>query len=558
DTVIEHVYDRLMSDAAPPPKQASPLKPADTSSPQTTVKSFVDNMNLIYRSFREKGNSTQGIDERLDFKARALRCLDLSKVAPAVLEHRGPESMVLLMEILDRTELPPYEQIPGPADVAKEKINTWTIPNTPLTIVRIDKGARQGEYVFSAETVDELPQLFERVKDMPYKQGVVLEGAYQKYLNAPGPLLPATFTEQLPDWMWARYVEQPVWKWLGTLLVLLPMLACLVLSFRFGGRLSSPATRTPFWKRAVFPLCGLLLPMLAHYLITDLVRLVGDGLDFIENALSIISYLAGAWLIMLVSRGIADLIVSSPRINARSIDAHMVRIFFRVLSLGLVVLLFLHATDDLGIPLTPVLAGLGIGGVAIALAAQNSVENLIGGVNLFVDRPVRVGDLCRFGDKLGFVEEIGLRSTRVRTLDRTMVSIPNSVFSRQEIENFAHRDRILFHPFIRLHLETTPAQMRFVLKEAGELLANHPKVDPDPARIRFVQMAECALELEIFAYIHETDYSAYLVVVEELNLAIMEIITKAGTSLAVPVRRYFANGPDPDKAQEIKSIVDSW
>jgi MscS family membrane protein len=117
------------------------------------------------------------------------------------------------------------------------------------------------------------------------------------------------------------------------------------------------------------------------------------------------------------------------------------------------------------INVTALIAGLGVGGIAVALAAQKTLENLFGGITLYADRPVRVGDFCRFGDRVGTVEEIGLRSTRIRTLDRTLVSVPNAEFSNLHLENYTARDRIWYHPTIGLRYETTPDQLRFVLVE---------------------------------------------------------------------------------------------
>ena len=154
------------------------------------------------------------------------------------------------------------------------------------------------------------------------------------------------------------------------------------------------------------------------------------------------------------------------------------------------------------------MAGLGVGGIAVALAAQKTVENFIGGITLYADQPVRVGEFCRFGGTVGTVEDVGLRSTRVRTLDRTIVTIPNSEFSNFQIENFARRDRIWYHPTLNVHYETTPDQIRYILVEARRMLYAHPKVDSASARIRFVGFGRASLDLEVFSYVTVTDYGS--------------------------------------------------
>jgi MscS family membrane protein len=214
-----------------------------------------------------------------------------------------------------------------------------------------------------------------------------------------------------------------------------------------------------------------------------------------------------------------------------------------------------------GYEVTALMAGLGIGGVAIALAAQRSLENLIGGVTIYADQPLRVGDFCRFGDRVGTIEAVGLRSTRVRTLDRTIVSIPNADFSDRELENFSVRDKIWFHPRIGLRYETSPDQIRYILVEVRKMLYAHPRVDPDPARIRFVGFGAYSLDLEIFAYVKTTDYGEYLEVAEDLNLRIMDIVAEAGSSFAFPSQTtYVENGAglNEERARRAEGRVHEW
>src|SRR5579862_3442217 len=148
----------------------------------------------------------------------------------------------------------------------------------------------------------------------------------------------------------------------------------------------------------------------------------------------------------------------------------------RLLSAFLVVVGALAILAIIGFDLTTVLAGLGIGGIAIAFAAQKTLENLFGGISVLADEVIRVGDYCRFGDRTGTVEDISLRSTRVRTDARTELSIPNGALATMNIENFARRDKILFNPVLAIRYETTPDQLRFLLAEVRRLLYAHPKV----------------------------------------------------------------------------------
>jgi MscS family membrane protein len=214
-----------------------------------------------------------------------------------------------------------------------------------------------------------------------------------------------------------------------------------------------------------------------------------------------------------------------------------------------------------GFDVTALVAGLGVGGIAIALGAQKTLENVFGGITLFANQPVRVGDVCRFGEKLGIVEEIGLYSTRVRTLERTVVTVPNSEFASLQLENFGVRDKMLYNPTLGLRYETTPEQLRYVLVEVRKMLYAHPKVDPDPARIRFKSFGAYSLDLEIFTYVKSTDINDFLEVAEDLNLRIMDLVAAAGTSFAFPSQTmYFEQGEgiDRDAAREAEKAVQLW
>jgi len=201
---------------------------------------------------------------------------------------------------------------------------------------------------------------------------------------------------------------------------------------------------------------------------------------------------------------------------------------------------------------TTLVTGLGLGGIALAFAAQKTIENVFGTVMIVVDRPVRVGDFCKVGDFMGTIEEIGLRSTRLRTMDRTLVVIPNGQLAATMAENYASRERFWFRHIIGLRHETTADQLRYVLEEIRAYLKAHSKVEPGTFRVRFIRFGGSSLDLEIFAYVLLADYSAFLGVQEELLLRIMDIIAEAGTSVAFPSQTtYLAkdSGLDAEKSQ---------
>lgn len=187
--------------------------------------------------------------------------------------------------------------------------------------------------------------------------------------------------------------------------------------------------------------------------------------------------------------------------------------------------------DKLGINITAVIAGLGVGGVAVALALQKPMEDILGAITLYTQQPVRVGDFCKIGTETGTIEEIGLRTTRVRTLADTVIAVPNSQLANSPIDNYSARNKILYRPNLRIRLETTPEQLDSILNNIRTLFADHERVLDNGQRVRFLEIGEESLVIEAFAYVDTVVWADYLEIAEELNMAVLRIINEAGTSL---------------------------
>ncbi|MBV9442843.1 MAG: mechanosensitive ion channel family protein, partial [Acidobacteriaceae bacterium] len=211
---------------------------------------------------------------------------------------------------------------------------------------------------------------------------------------------------------------------------------------------------------------------------------------------------------------------------------------------GLIIFIgLLFLLHHFGINATTALAGLGVGGIAIALAAQKTLENVIAGISLISDKAIRVGDFLKMADTLGTVTDIGLRSTRIRTLDRTIVNLPNGQIANASLENYSLRDQFWFHPIVRLSYETTVAQLRSILEEITALMRRYSGIDLPSVRARLLQFGESSLDIEIFAYLYAADYPDFLRIQEDLLLQIMDVIEAAGARIAVPARSMYVNTP---------------
>ena len=275
----------------------------------------------------------------------------------------------------------------------------------------------------------------------------------------------------------------------------------------------------------------------------------------------VVGWAALAWLLWRVVDVFAAVASGRAAMHGHFAALSIVSLLRRTGKVALLCLGIILSLDTIGVDVTAGLAALGIGGIAIALGAQKTVENFIGSLTIIADQPMRVGDFCKFGDVVGTIEDIGIRSTRIRTNDRTIVTVPNSTMSSSSIENYTSRDRFWFHPTISLRYETTPDQIRFLLVRLREVLYAHPKVSPDPARVRFVGFGASSLDLEIFAYVLGEDFNEFLEVQEDLSLRIMDVVQEAGTSFAFPSQTlYFARdtAPDEDTVRSAEEKVRAW
>jgi MscS family membrane protein len=225
----------------------------------------------------------------------------------------------------------------------------------------------------------------------------------------------------------------------------------------------------------------------------------------------------------------------------------------RLTRIMLLIIASVAALSLFGIDVKTTLAGLGIGGLAIALAAQKTLENLIGGVSLLMDKAVRVGDFCQIGGQLGTVEDIGLRSLKLRTLDQNLSVVPNGSLAQMQFENMARRNKLLINQTFSLRIETQAEQLRFVLDRVQSMLDQHPAIEPGSCRVRVMNFVGAAFQLELFAYGQTGDWTQFTTIRQDVILKIAEIVEASGTRFAAPTQLTYLSrdkGIDAEKAND--------
>lgn len=571
------------------------LKPVDTGSPRSTLEGFLAAVNSAYElaifaeaSLREtppvmsRAEAKELQIRASNFMYRAVQTLDLSALPEALRDETSIESALLLKEVIDRVPLPPVDAVPGRGDVAALRAQAsegpvqWRLPNTDIMIAEITDGERDGEFLFSAGTVNSAKNFYKKIKDLPYRRsdlGLPIHwrsaspspGFYEYYATTPGYIIPgahrlAAWVDRLPDVYKSPYFGQTLWQWLAALGGLFVTAIASYLLFHVINPLASRRTAwIRDWIRIIPPLAVVLLLWQAWKFIDEDLNITGDVLIVTTTLLQGLQVVFIAYAAFLFFSAAGETIVNWREAYKSKLNANLARLLARVLGLVVAAYVAIVGARRIGADIVPLLAGLGVGGLAVALAAQKTLANFIGSVMLLTDKPVRQGDLCRFGDdKIGTVEKIGLNSTRIRTLERTVVTIPNADFADMQIDNFARRDQRLFKTRLQLRYETTPDQMRFLLIRLRELLLGHPKITSMPARVRFVGFGAFSKDVEIFAYFHCQDQNTFLAVQEDVLLRIEALVMEAGVGFAFPSQTaYLARdtGVDTEKGGQAEDHI---
>ena len=493
-----------------------------------------------------------------------MKSLDLSEVPPASRLKSGRTAATVLYETLSRIPLPTPDQIPTANQLnppAGTNATHWVIPNTEIVLVRVQHGPQSGEFLFSPETVAKAEGFYERVRGLPYQRPVPLKDAREIMIRGGGWLVPYAWVQAMPAWFQSPLAGQAAWKWIGLVGILCFFTVFLRLAFRLSHRGSGEHPFLRALAQMALPAFLLIATPAVAYLALVHLNLRGGAASAFELAATAVIYLAGAWISWRVALVLAEAIIASPRIAPESIDAHLIRICTRLLGIVAGAVLLAMGADRLGLPVYGVIAGLSVGGLAIALAAQPTVENLIGGFTLFADKPIRVGDACRCGSDEGTVEAIGIRSTRIRGADRTLTAIPNAALSKMSIVNFAQRDRMLIKSVVGVRYETSPEQLRYLLVKLREMLLGHPRLHPDSARARFIGFGASSLDIEVSAYAATKDGAEFLGIREDVLLRIMDIVEQSGTGFAFPSQTlYFGRdgGLDSNRTKVAEDQVRQW
>jgi len=536
---------------------------ARTDSPRQTLQSWLEVTGELDNRFREyRQNQTRANFEKIFKLAPALFThLDLSELPAATRGETAAAASYALFDILARVELPIPSRVPDADGFDETSVATWRIPRTPITIARMEEGPRAGEFLFSAKTVAIAPNFLERIRHLPVKRGDRAESWTDTLPQLHGPMIPAALVEALPKFLHMQVLDTALWK-IGLSVVAFVIAAMILVLYHLRvGRRRSDDRLGVLLRQALTPLGAIAFSLMLAPFLNREINVAGAFAWLTDSTLSVIRYLAIAWLVWIVLLAVFEWMILSPRIDDESPKAGLMRLGARVIGSIAVLLVLAKGAHDLGLPVLGLLAGLGFGGLAVALAIRPTLENLVAGVILFVDKPVEVGDFCTFGARIGVVESIGIRTTKVRALDRTLISIPNATFADMELVNWARCDKMLVLTQIGLRYETDPDQLRHLLASLREMLYAHPRIDRSTVRVRFVGYGASSLDVQIRVYALTQEWNEFYAIREDVYLRVNQIVAESGTSFAFPSQTlYFGRdgGLDQKLSEAAKEEVAAW
>ncbi len=539
--------------------------PIQTDSPRLTLTTFLrlrDELEQTILAVASKGRIRADHERLLLLGDQFRALLNLSSVPSASRREIGSETMAFLLDILGRIELPNLDDVPDVdafADDAEPAI--WRIPQTPIRIVRIAEGPRQGEFLFSERTIRAARRFYRGIESLPLRSSLGIKSWSRTIPQLTGPMIPLGVSTAMPDGLKRLWLNTPIWKVLAVLILAVLLVSVIKLFHRVINRGETNNQTGLLLRRALTPLAILVVVRIFESIIAFEINVSGAFSTIVDRATTVVTYVAAVWLFWLVVLLIFERVIVLRELPEESFDTQFLRIGGRALGIVGGVIIIGIGAQELGLPVYSIVAGLGIGGLAVALAIRPTLENLIGGVMLYLDQPVRVGDFCTFGDKMGTIESIGVRSTKLRALDRTMITVPNAALADMQLINWAKCDRMLITTTIGLRYETDPDQLRYVLVKFREMLHAHPKIDPETVRVRFAGYGVSSLDIGVRVYALTHEWNEFHAIREDIYLRMNDIVRKSGSSFAFPSQTLYMGrdgGLDSELGEAAIEEVQSW
>lgn len=535
----------------------NPLKPIDTSSPRATLQGFLEFMGKGYKvgvgdaeSYLDSSKlyltqeEVNSIRNALHYQESGQRAMNLSEIPPAMVHESSRRLAIQLKEVLDRIDIPPIESIPDAEAMAKSEFKRWTLPNSEIRLQRVESGPRAGEYLFTPETLNRLPEFYAKVKHLPYKPGASV-GWYDFATYSPAGVAIALKSIVPPRWLlnaprqqrtWSTFLDQPLWRWGAIAAVLGLGFAFVLLCFRLSHRWANRETYTGRWAYLLCPFSLVIVTPVAALILSEVLRVSGSVYQILTLSLWTLFYLALTWAVWVVGSVVAESLIASEKLLTSSIDSQLIRLVMRLLTVIAAIVILVAGADRIGLPAYSVLAGLGVGGLAVALAAQQTLANLLGSLIIMFEKPFAVGHSIKVQGTEGIVENVGFRSTRIRTPYNSLVTIPSSQLVNGTVDNMELREYRQVKTVLGLTYDTPVEKIQSFVEGIKQIIAAHPDTRKDNPQVFFQDFGPHSLDILLNFFLKAPDKMAELDSRQQIFLEILKLADDQGVQFAFPTQ----------------------
>lgn len=529
------------------PSPLNYLRPVRTESPRATLASFINAMNAYGKASKDKDFSSK--QKKDNYIKRAIRTLNTEGFPDILIKQRATEAAIYIKEVIDRIAVVDYAQVPGADtgnninenDTNLQNLSKWHFYNTEIVLERVTEGERKGAYLFSKDTVLRAHEFYRKVKHLPYLAGTGKGSHYQ-----------TPWMERiLPEWALEPFLTLNPWQWLGIFIAIISgYLFRLLLKFTLGITLQI-LKRSHFaqykdglklFKNTIKPISTIGAISVWY---TSLFFLQVQGLTLAIFTVSF-KLLLGIYVIRLIYQSIEHFSQHLRHVafeNAPGLEQHLAPLITRSLKMFTIVAGVLIITQNMGVNVASLLAGLGLGGLAFALAARDTVANLFGSLMIIFDRPFKIGDWIKVGDAEGNVEDIGFRSTRIRTFYNSVISIPNSEMASSQIDNMGLREYRRVVAYFNMTYETPPEDIESFIEGIKEIILAHSHTRKDYYHVVFNAYKEVSIEVMAYFFLKVPSWTQELIERQNIYLSIYRLAREKQIDLDILAQSFQLEAP---------------
>jgi MscS family membrane protein len=510
---------QILNPAATPasPSNNAPVDPYGRTTPYGTVFGFLQAAGSGNYSNAAQYLQMSAARRQSEGDQMAMKLYRVMNVAlPGSLKH-----------LSNQPEGAPQEGVP----LGRQSVGTMSSGDVEveLQLVRVSDPSAGKIWLVSSDTLAKVPELYDQVEARQVET-------------------------KLPKWLVKHQLGgMMLWQW-AALLIAVPIaaglswliLVLLEIPLRWWAAKRGQPVLQP-WRSVPGPV-WLLAGTIVHRILASRLGMPLLQRHYYGEVTAVAFIISFSWIFWRVIRWSLQRVRNRALAHGHGGTGSLVLLGERMIKAAIFVVAIFSIFGILGFNLSTALAGVGIGGIAIGFGAQQTIANLFGGVSVLSDEVIHVGDVCKFGDRTGVVEDIGLRSTRVRTEDRTLLVIPNGTVATINVENLSQREKILFKTLLGFHPDTSADDLRSILSEIRRVLNDHPKIEKNTVRVRLIELAPASLNVELVCYVLTLNFDEFASIREDVLLRIMHYVEDSGASLASPSQKlYLSDGAGKEK-----------